>query len=85
MNTDSVLLLAAEAEDFKKSMLGKYLIARAEADILNAMTAMETADPFNANNIMRLQNDIKRSHDFIRWIEEAVTAGELAYQSLREV
>lgn len=67
-----------DAEQFMQSSIGKYLTARANADIDDAVERMKKADPFNGAELQRIQNEIHRAESFLLWMGQAVTEGENA-------
>jgi len=79
-----IIALGLEAEQFRSSNLGKYLLGCAERDATKAMSALATIDPDNKTEIMKLQSNIARLHDFNNWLDEVITGGNMAYQEYLE-
>jgi hypothetical protein len=74
-----------EVEQFQYSLIGKYLIARAEAERGAALEALAEVMPTDAERIRRLQGVIQRCDSFGHWLAEAMVAGENAELELREM
>ncbi len=75
-----IIALAADAKDFLNSHLGKYLMERAENDMLSAQTEFARVDPEDSVSIRALQTKIKRYHDFKHWLTTALEAGDVVYE-----
>lgn len=73
--------LSFEVENFLKSDLGKYLIARAEAKIEEALEKLKYISPDNTAGIRALQHDIHVAEDFQYWLAEAIQAGHNAAEA----
>lgn len=73
-----------DCKAFMESQLGRYLTAKAHADIDAALESLKTASPTNADGIRKLQNDVKCAENFLLWIGEAVTEGENAERTFIE-
>jgi len=79
-----VIALGMEAQQFTSSSLGRYLIGCAERDANKAMNLLMKADPTNTSEIIKLQSTITRLRDFESWLDEVITAGNMAYQAYLE-
>lgn len=77
-----VIGFGMDVEKFMGSTLGKYLKAKAQADIANAQDALLTVDPEDARAVRKLQNDAAIASNFLLWLGQAVTAGEIAQREL---
>lgn len=73
-----------EVEHFQDSLIGKYLIARAEAERDAALEALAEVAPTDAERIRQLQGMIRRCDSFGHWLADALVAGENAELELRE-
>ena len=69
-----------QAEAFLQSDVGKYLIAKAEAEVVEATEALKTVDPTVPDAIRELQNRVYRGESIQYWLGEAITSGLNAQQ-----
>ena len=74
-----------EVERFLAGELGKYLIAKAEQDRDRAIAEIATVDPHNATEIVRLQSELATPNKVVKWLADAVSAGRVAHDQLRQV
>lgn len=65
-----------DVQAFMASTIGRYLTAKANADIEAATDALKTANPEDPVVIRKLQNEVKCAENFLLWMGEAVTEGE---------
>lgn len=72
--------------EFKKSPNGptSHLMAKAVTGAINATRELLEVDPHDWASVQRLQNEVRRFQDMARWIGEAVSDGDAAYQELSE-
>lgn len=71
-----------ELETAKDSPLYQFLIDRARDAANQAMLDLVAADATDVGGIMSFQNEVKRLQDIERWLDEAINAGQLAYDEL---
>lgn len=69
-----------QAEAFLQSDVGKYLIAKAEAEVIEATEALKTVDPTVSDAIRELQNRVYRGESIQYWLAEAIQSGLNAQQ-----
>ena len=69
-----------QAEAFLQSDVGRYLIAKAEAEVLEATEALKTIDPTNPDAIRELQNRVYRGESIQYWLAESIQSGLNAQQ-----
>lgn len=69
-----------QAEAFLQSDVGKYLIAKAEAEVLEATEALKVVDPTVPDAIRELQNRVYRGESIQYWLAEAIQSGLNAQQ-----
>jgi hypothetical protein len=62
----------------------KWILAKAEADAVNAMRQLIDVSPDNPKAIMALQNEVQRNRDLTAWLNEAVNRGHEIYARLNE-
>lgn len=82
-----LIALGDEAEKFKSSRLGKYLLGKALAEATNAIRQMRelksTDDKFR-EKFDEYQSIIKRHEEFEDWLNEAVNVGRQAYEQYEQ-
>ena len=61
-----------QAEAFLQSDVGKYLIAKAEAEVVEATEALKVVDPTVPDAIRVLQNRLYRGESIQYWLAEAI-------------
>lgn len=81
----ATIAFGLDVEKFMGSTLGQYLTAKAHADIAVAEEALRTVDPEDPKAIRKLQNDAAIAANFLLWIGQAVTAGEIAQRELESL
>lgn len=59
-----------------------WILAKAQADAVDAMRALTAVDPHDWKAVQRLQNDVQRQIDLKNWMTEAVVSGQQLYESL---
>jgi len=69
-----------KVEDFLESELGRYLEARAQAEVHEAHLDLEAADPADEKAIRAIQQKIAVAKQWRQWFEEAVADGVQAQQ-----
>lgn len=72
-----------EVEGFLKSKIGKYLIARAEAEREEAIRSLVNVAPVDVHKISELQSTIKRAESIQYWMAELITEGVNAEEQLK--
>lgn len=76
--------LGMEAEVFRSSPLGRFLIKKAEDEESDAIEHLIAADPENAKEQREYRNQIHVSRMFIEWLNDAVEIGRAAVEMLRQ-
>ena len=66
----------------EREPVGKYLVERAHMDRIEALEALAEANPEDTKLIRKLQNDSKVTALFLRWLDEAIEAGQVAEQNI---
>lgn len=56
----------------------EYLLSRAADQVDKAVAELKTVSPQDANEIIRLQNIIRRNEDIGRWLREVMDYGDLS-------
>ena len=70
--------LGADAEEFMKSELGRTLIGLAKVETRVAMDALKRADPEDAKEIRKFQNNIWLAERFEGWLVQLIMTGRQA-------
>jgi len=70
--------------EFMRTDVGTYLTKRANAEIKEMHRAMEDVDPADANEVRRLQMEIKLRRVWADWIRIAIDEGIAAQQQAVE-
>ena len=73
-----------QVEAFLQSDIGSYLIARAEAQVEDAVEELKAADPFAPKVIAKIQHEIKVAEAIQYWLADAIQSGINAQQQLHE-
>lgn len=76
--------LGLDVESFLASQVGRYLIGRADAEAESALLDLADIDPEDAKAVRTAQNRHKLARSVRQWLEEAIEAGRLAEDALRE-
>lgn len=76
--------LGVEAEVFLASDLGRYLLGRAEKELEDARTRLETASPLDTETLRVLQDQAWRARSFRQWLGELVSDGKAAHGQLEQ-
>lgn len=76
--------LQFDAEDFVRSDLGRYLVAASDAAREEALDALVTCDPTQAETIRKLQVDYRVASTWLDWIAQAIMEGQAAQQQLTD-
>lgn len=63
---------------FSSSDIGRYLTGRAEQDELERLRELRDTPAHDRDKIAQLQLEAKAPRLFLRWVEEAIEAGERA-------
>ena len=74
-----------DVQQFMGSNIGRYLQARANADIEEALEALKTVDPEDPKAIRKLQNAVAVASSVLEWLGQAVTEGEQAERQFHEL
>jgi hypothetical protein len=80
----STIEFGLDTQQFMGTSLGRFLCARANAQIDAAREALGEVDPEDPKAIRKLQNDVAVASMFLLWIGEIVTEGENAERQAQE-
>lgn len=75
-------MLGADAEMFKRTKLGQYILDRAAVAVEHFTNELKRIDPTNSVGIQKLQNEIWKHETFELWLDDAIQSGHLAIQNL---
>lgn len=75
-------ILGQDAEEFLKSELGRYLLARSEEEETEALEALAKVAPWRRRKIAELQAKLWRARSFRSWLGEMIVTGKQALQQL---
>lgn len=73
-----------QVEDFLKGPVGDYLIKKAQEQSEQAVEKLKVVSPEDISAVRALQNEIQVAESIIRWLGEAVHAGQMALEHLKE-
>ena len=76
------IALGSSAERFVETPIGKFLIARAQDDAVDAMNALKTISPIETEQIRALQNRIQCAENFETWLMEAIQIGNMSQEQI---
>ena len=79
----SIALMGVDAESFMGTKLGKFLTAKATAEIDAATAELIAADPYNGKANTDLRNKINVAGMFLMWLRESINIGRVARDQLR--
>lgn len=74
--------LQFDAEDFLRSDVGRFLMARSEETQQAALMALADCDPTDVETIRKSQFDYRVASSWMDWIAEAIVEGQAAQQQL---
>lgn len=69
---ESGIRFGAEVEQFLKSNIGQYLLARSKQEILVALEKLKTVNPIDTLAIRDLQNTIQRNEGVESWLSDII-------------
>jgi len=81
-NQIEIAALGREADTFKASRLGRYLVQKAVSTSDEAVEALVKCGPSDLKSNTDLRNTIQVSQMFINWMDEAITEGVIAEECL---
>ncbi len=71
-----------QVQEFLRSEIGHFLIQRAEKELGEAIEKLKTANPRDAENIVRLQVQVALLEKFESWLGDAVQDGLTAIANI---
>ena len=77
-------VLGRQVEDWLKTDIGQYLLARAEERGRIATEKLKVAHVWRKNHIRALQAEIWKCESFREWLNDAMTEGKLALDELED-
>jgi hypothetical protein len=86
--TENTLLreaqLGIETQAFITSDLGKYLIARADEELMAGYEGFLTLKPSDTDTLLQLQSQCLRAIGFKSWLLSAISIGDYAERELTD-
>ena len=79
-----VAVLGKQVENFMASELGRFLLGRADAEVLTGVAQLKNLAHTDANAIRLAQAQVWRGESLRDWLEEAVRAGLKAQDVLED-
>jgi len=76
----NLIALQQQIEAFLASPVGRYVVCRLEIQQESALAALKTVDPSDTKAIIRNQLLCEMLESPLRWFEDAIAAGDLAYR-----
>lgn len=73
---------AIEVRAFCDSIVGRFLLAKAEAERTEALEQLAEVDAADRERVRELQLVVRRADSFQQWLADAVIEGENAEQEL---
>lgn len=75
--------LGNDAEEFYKSEIGQYVLARIDEEIKDGYYQLSRVSPWRRRRIQTLQSDIKRAESFQSWLADLIVQGRQALTQLQ--
>lgn len=61
-----------------------HVLMQAKAEAIEALESLASADPNKPDDIRRLQNDVKRFNDLVKWTVKLLASGDEAWGEMHE-
>ena len=78
-------ILGKDAEDFFKSDIGRYILARSGEEVEEAITELKITPAHQVAEIRNLQLTIAKAEGAVAWLNEQIIAGKQALQQLENI
>ena len=78
-------VLGRDAQEFRASEIGRYLLGRAQMDEREALEALVSVKWWRRRRIIELQSRIYRARSVRNWLAEIITDGRQAESVLEEL
>lgn len=82
--SDAIQAFKEISVDFQKRGPFMRALAAAREDARLAVKALVICDPFDTQQLMRLQNDVRRYVDLVLFVRSTIQSGELASEQLSD-
>ncbi len=79
-----VAVFGEQVDQFCKSDIGKYLLARCQQEVKTGISALKSADCNNPQEVWNAQAQIKIGESIEDWLKEAILSGLKAKQVLED-
>ena len=80
----SSAILGRDADDFAKSVVGRFMVAKAQGEIDAQMSLLVDADPSDIKLGTDIRNRIHVCTMFLTWLDEAIREGENAIDQIQQ-
>lgn len=77
-------ILGKDAEEFLNTDLGRFMLARADAEEREALEALASVSPWRRRRIAQLQTQLWRARSFREWLTDLITTGRQALEQMEE-
>ena len=77
-------VLGEQLDQFWKSEIGNYLLAKVERECIIALDQLSSVDPTSPDKVREYQNSYWRAMSFKSWMEDGIVAGMKAKEILEE-
>lgn len=81
----NIARLGIDAEAFLQTPIGKHLKEKAQTELDVAINELVDADPDDVKANREIRNRIHVVGMFLKWMDEAITAGNEAHRQLRDI
>jgi microcompartment protein CcmL/EutN len=78
-------ILGKDAEDFFKSDIGRYVLARSNEEVEEAVEQLKVTPADQVAEIRDLQLTISKAEGAVQWLNEQIIAGNQALQQLENI
>jgi hypothetical protein len=81
--SENTIVLGADAEEFLRSDVGQYILARSEQEIIENLGELRNADPTEQDEIRKLQGNINVAEKAVVWLQQAIEEGKEEFRKRR--
>jgi hypothetical protein len=78
-------ILGKDAEDFFKTDIGRYVLARSREEVDEAILELKATPAHDVAEIRNLQLTIAKAEGAVEWLNEQIIAGKQALQQLENI
>jgi hypothetical protein len=81
----SIARMGVDAEAFVRTPLGKFLMDKADSEIMDATSELIGADPEDVKANRDIRNRIHVANMFRTWMRDAIEIGRAAHEQLSDL